>query len=196
MRKKTYNPIDRAHPFIYAVPILVIYLIFYIVPILINFGTSFTDWNVYTTEINFTGLENFIKFVKTGEMFNITKNTILFSIVVVFVQNVFGFFLALALRESTRINNFFRILFFAPAVMAILVWGYLFQTILAPNGLLNRIISGIIPGEITTAWLGSVDYAIFVAGAVNGWIWTGFIMTIYIAAHEYYTGRDNRGCKN
>jgi len=181
-KKRLYSAIDKIHPFYFAIPAVIIYGIFFIVPIVINFGTAFTDWNTYQTGANFTGLENFIKFVQSGDMLRITKATFLFTITVVLLQNVFGFFLALALEKSTRLNNFFRAIFFVPAVIAIVVWGYLFQTILHPRGLLNSILSFIFQSDIHTAWLGSVNFTIFIVGLVNVWMWTGFSMMIYVAA--------------
>jgi len=181
-RKKAFNAIDRIHPFYFAIPAMVIYGIFFVIPILINFGTAFTDWNTYQTGANFTGLENFIKFIRSGDLLRVTRSTFLFTVTVVLLQNVFGFFMALALEKNTRLNNFFRALFFAPAVIAIVVWGYLFQTILHPRGLLNTVLSFIFNTDITTAWLGNVNFTIFIVGLVNVWMWTGLSMMIYVAA--------------
>jgi len=180
--KKEKSAIDRVHPFYFSMPALIIYGVFFLLPILINFGTAFTDWSTYKTGFNFTGIDNFITFIKNGDIIRSTKATFIFTITVVLLQNVFGFFLALALEKSTRLNNFFRAVFFAPAVIAIVVWGYLFQTILQPKGLFNNILSLIFQTNISTAWLGSVNFTIFVVGLVNVWMWTGFSMMIYIAS--------------
>ena len=181
-KKRTYSAIDKIHPFYFAIPAIIIYGIFFIAPIFINFGTAFTDWNTYQSGANFIGFENFIKFIKSGDMLRVTKATFLFTVTVVLLQNVFGFFLALALEKSTRLNDFLRALFFAPAVIAIVVWGYLFQTILHPRGLLNTALSFVFNADITIAWLGSVNYTIFIVGLVNVWMWTGLSMMIYVAA--------------
>jgi ABC-type sugar transport system permease subunit len=182
MGRRKLNAIEKAHPFYFALPAVIIYLLFFIIPILINIGTAFTDWNTYQSVANFTGLENFRKLIENGAMFHVTKATIFFTITVVVFQNVFGFFLALALEHETRINQLFRAIFFVPAVVAIVVWGYLFQTILHPRGLLNTVLSFFLRTDVRVAWLGSVKYTIFVVGAVNTWMWTGFSMMIYIAA--------------
>jgi len=180
--KITKSAIEKLHPYYFIIPAVIVYSIFFLVPILINFGTSFTDWNTYQSGANFTGLDNFIKFLKTGDMFRVTKTTFLFTITVVLLQNIFGFFLALALEENTRLNNIFKAIFFAPAVVAIVVWGYLFQVMLRPNGLFNNILSFIFQNDISIAWLGSVNYSIFVVAIVNVWMWTGLSMMIYVAA--------------
>lgn len=181
-KRRHLNAIDRAHPFSFALPALAIYLVFFLVPIVLNIGTAFTDWNMYQTRMNFTGLENFRELIQSGDLLLVIKNTLYFTVTVVVLQNVCGFALALALEKKTRANDFFRALFFVPAVIAIVVWGYLFQTILHPRGLLNNLLSFLLRAEVQMAWLGSVDYTIFVVGVVNAWMWTGFSMMIYIAA--------------
>jgi raffinose/stachyose/melibiose transport system permease protein len=181
-KKRHLNAIDRAHPFSFALPALVIYVVFFMVPILLNIGTAFTDWNTYQTKLNFTGLENFRELIRSGDLLLVIKTTFFFTVTVVLLQNLFGFGLALALERKTRGHDFFRALFFVPAVIAIVVWGYLFQTILHPRGLLNNFFSFILRTEVRVAWLGSIRYTIFVVGAVNTWMWTGFSMMIYIAA--------------
>jgi len=180
--KKAKSAIEKVHPFYFAIPAMLIYFIFFIIPIFINMGTAFTDWNTYQSEINFIGFENFLEFFRSGEMGRLTKTTFLFTISVVALQNVFGFLLALALEKRTKLNNFLRAIFFVPAVIAIVVWGYLFQTILHPRGLLNEVLSFIFRADISIAWLGSVKWTIFVVATVNAWMWTGFTMMIYVAA--------------
>ncbi|MBN1837092.1 MAG: sugar ABC transporter permease [Spirochaetales bacterium] len=180
--RRHVNAIDRAHPFSFALPALVVYCVFFMVPIFLNIGTAFTDWNTYQTRMNFTGLENFRELVRSGDLLLVIKTTFYFTVTVVLLQNLFGFGLALALERKTRANDFFRGLFFVPAVIAIIVWGYLFQTILHPRGLLNNFLSFILRTDVRVAWLGSVRYTIFVVGVVNTWMWTGFSMMIYIAA--------------
>jgi raffinose/stachyose/melibiose transport system permease protein len=50
---------NRAYPFYFTGGALLLYLLFYVVPSLMGIYYSFTDWNSYTPEVNFVGLENF-----------------------------------------------------------------------------------------------------------------------------------------
>jgi raffinose/stachyose/melibiose transport system permease protein len=172
----------QINPFYFVIPALSLYIIFFITPILLNVGAAFTDWSSYHREISFAGLKNFKRMIENGDLLHITKNTILFTITVVTLQNIFGFLLALALKDETRLNGFLRALLFYPAIVAIVVWGYLFQTILHPTGLFNKLLSFVFVQDISIAWLGDIKYTIFVVGFVNTWMWTGFSMMIYVAA--------------
>jgi raffinose/stachyose/melibiose transport system permease protein len=180
--RRRLNAVDRAHPFSFAIPALLIFGVFFLTPIVLNFATAFTDWNTYQSRMNFNGLENFRELIRSGDLLLVIKTTFLFAVTVVLLQNLFGFGLALALETKSRANDLFRAVFFVPAVVAIIVWGYLFQTILHPRGLLNNFLSFILRTDVRIAWLGSIRYTIFVVGAVNTWMWTGFSMMIYIAA--------------
>ncbi len=180
--KKEISAIDKQHPFFYAIPALIIYCGLYILPIVINIVTALSDWSTYTNEINFIGLENFKKLFETRQIMLVAKNSIIFTTVSVIVQNVVSFFLAVLLEKNTRFNRFFRAIFFLPALISIVVWGYLFQTMLLPKGVLNNIINSIFNVDISFAWLGSSTWAIYIAAIVFAWIWAGFTMIIYIAA--------------
>lgn len=180
--KQPLNAIDRAHPAWYLLPAASIYVALFLVPILVNIVTAFTDWNAYRRGFNFIGLDNFVAAIESGDLLRVTKTTFLYSVAVVTAQNVFGFSLAMALERKSRASDLLRAIFFVPCVVAIVVWGILFNQLLHPTGLVNQILSTLTGSKISIIWLGSVKYTIFVVAAVNSWMWTGFHMVIYIAA--------------
>ena len=182
LTKKPLSAIDRAHPAWYLLPAATIFIALFLVPIMINLVTAFTDWNAYRSGYNFIGLDNFVAAIEAGDLLQVTRTTFLYSIEVVTAQNVFGFSLAMALERKNRASDLFRAIFFVPCVVAIVVWGFLFNQLLHPTGLVNQILSTLTGSKVAIIWLGSVKYTIFVVAAVNSWMWTGFHMVIYIAA--------------
>ena len=182
LTKQPLNAIDRAHPAWYLLPAASIYVALFLVPILVNVVTAFTDWNAYRRGFNFIGLDNFVAAIESGDLLRVTKTTFLYSVAVVTAQNVFGFSLAMALERKSRASDLLRAIFFVPCVVAIVVWGILFNQLLHPTGLVNQILSTLTGSKVSIIWLGSVKYTIFVVAAVNSWMWTGFHMVIYIAA--------------
>jgi ABC-type sugar transport system permease subunit len=170
------------HPFYFAVPAAVIFFVFFLLPILFNVVYSFTNWSTYSYDVSFVGLQNFREIFSDRRFINAFKNAIFFTITVVAVQNLVGFSLACALHNPTRLNEVYRAIFFVPCVIAIVVWGYLFTTILHPTGLLNGFLSLWSVNTVRITWLGSVHFTIFVVALVNVWIWSGFTMMIYITS--------------
>mgnify|MGYP000904505478 CR=1 FL=1 len=60
----------------FLVPALFIYCVFFILPVVVGIGYSFTNWNSMSSEIKFVGLRNYI------EIFN-PKNSYLLAMRVV-----------------------------------------------------------------------------------------------------------------
>jgi raffinose/stachyose/melibiose transport system permease protein len=50
---------NKMYPFYFSLGALVLYSVFMVLPGLMGFYLSFTDWNRYSSEINFIGLQNF-----------------------------------------------------------------------------------------------------------------------------------------
>jgi len=172
--------LDRAHPFYFAIPACIVLFVFYLLPILLNLGYAFTDWSAYKPEVSFVGFANFRELIREGIALRVFKNSMLFTISMMILQNGFGFLLALMLEKKNKINTLIRIIIFTPCVVGAVIWGFLFSTILSRYGLLNSLLSRIFFTEVAIPWLGSVDFTIFTVGMVNAWMWTGFTMMIYI----------------
>ncbi|MEW1824148.1 sugar ABC transporter permease [Streptomyces sp. NPDC088196] len=159
----------------FLLPALAIITIFYIVPNLLAFALAFTNWSSYHDSIAFTGLANFRSMLQEGTLTNDLRVTVLYAITVMVVQNVAGLGLALALERTSRVNGFFRSVFFLPVLVSPLAAGYVFKAILADDGPLNGALG------IHISWLGSTTWTIFVVALVNAWKFMGINMLVYIA---------------
>ena len=179
---KIKSSIASGPGFYFAIPAVIFYFVFFIAPTVVSLLLSFTDWTSYSSEINFIGIQNFIRLINEGTLLKVTRNTALFTIAIVILDNVVAFLLALALAKRTRFTVFFRALFFSPCLIAIIVWGYLFKNIFNMRGILNQVLSFVLNTKVTIQWLGSTQYSIFTAAFVVGWMWIGFHMMIYIAS--------------
>jgi raffinose/stachyose/melibiose transport system permease protein len=183
LSRYSQNPLfDRLHPLFYALPAIILYSLFFLLPILLNFGFAFTNWTVFHKAIQFVWIDNFRELLKELRLLLVLKNTLIFSVTVSVFQNLFGFLLALALEERTKLTAFFRAVIFFPCLVSMVAWGQLFTSILDPKGVLNAVISAVLSGNIAVPWLGSRLFTIFVVAFVNVWVWTGFTMMIYITS--------------
>ena len=182
MRNRKPTLMEKQHPFYFALPATIVFFIFFILPILLGVYASFTDWNTFSSKIRFVGWENFKELFVGGRLLNSLKASILFTITVVVFENLIGFSLGLALHRQSRINELFRAVFFFPCVVAIVVWGFLFLTIMSTKGLLNEFLSAVAGTKVRIGWLASREYTIIVVGMVSVWIWSGFQMMIYVTS--------------
>lgn len=164
-----------------------------VIPGLMGFYLSFTDWNRYSSGINFVGFKNFALIFSQQNYWNSISNTIIFTIVTIALKTVFALLLALLLSKGLkRFFNFHRVVMYLPAVIPMLVVGILFKSILHPTtGMLNVFLRGIGLDFLAQRWLTNPDIALYSVIFVDTWKGVGFIMVILIAGlqvipSEYY----------
>jgi len=185
---------SKAYPFYFVSGALILYLLFFVLPSLMGFYYSFTDWNSYSSDINWVGLDNFktIFFSSQGYVHYI-QNTIVFTIATIVLKTVIALGLAVLLTEGVhRLSYFHRVLMYLPAVLPMLVVGLIFKSILNPaTGLLNTSLRAMGLGFLAQRWLVDVHLALLSVISVDTWRGVGYIMVILIAGiqsipRDYY----------
>lgn len=165
---------------LFLLPATVIYMIFLVLPMISSFGYSLTDWDGLSVNINFIGLANF-KYMLSDDGFRIAiRNTLIFVLMDVVIQNVMGLALALLLESLRRTKNLLRGLFFIPVVMPPIVvsfvWSYLYSY---NNGLFNNILESLGFGKID--FIGDPACAIYFVILSGIWQWFTYRMIIYVS---------------
>lgn len=185
---------SRAYPTWFALGALLLYAVFTLLPSILGIGYAFTDWNSYTTELNWVGLDNFATILSSGSNYlRVIGNTIMFTVATITLKTVIALALALLLTEGIRrASSFYRVLFYLPAVLPILVVSLIFRSILNPaDGLLNETLRAVGLGAFALNWLTDVTLAMWSVIAVDVWRGVGYIMVILIAGllaipRDYY----------
>ncbi len=172
---------DRFYHPLFIAPGLIIFFIFFILPVVFGFGFSFTDWNQYLTEINFIGLKNFQEIFEDRVSMLALKNTLIFASVTTVGKNVLGLGLALILNTKLRGRTVWRAIYFCPAILSTIVVGLVFSAVLHPTGLLNDALTFVGLESLTRSWLTDKDIVMFTISAVEIWMYAGFHMAIYLA---------------
>ncbi len=168
----------------FAVPAVLLYTLLFMVPVVLNFVYSFTNWNAIrmTGETaKFIGLDNYIKIFQNPELVSVIGRTLLFAIITTVFKNVIGFLLALAFNEGLKTKNILRAIFFLPAMLSPLIIGLIFGSIFMKNGFANQFLTAIGLEEMTKAWLTTKDTALGTTMFVEIWRQVGFNMVIYLA---------------
>ena len=164
----------------FVLPATVLVALFFVVPLLINIPLAFANWTSYTSVVTIDGIGNFQALINQGYLFSAIQVTLVYSVIAMIIQNVVSLALANALLDSTRINTFFRSLFFLPVLISPLAAGYIWRGILDPDGPLNELIGIAIPG-FDWAWLGETSTALASVAFVDAWKWIGLTTLVYIA---------------
>lgn len=123
-----------------------------------------------------------IKVVLAGDplFWKSLRNTLFFAIIVVPIQGGFGLLLALLVNQKLRGRNFFRTIYFIPALTSMVVVSMLWTFIYQKNGLLNTIIRQAMPGFQSFAWLENPRTAMPAIIVLSIWQAVGFHMIIWL----------------
>lgn len=178
--EKTGNFIRRAYPRYLLFPALILFTVFFLLPTIGGLGVSFTNWDITRPGIRFNGLNNYIYMFRDSEFNLALKNTLIFTLSVVALRNVFALLLALALTRDLKSTVYLRTVFYIPSVLSYVVVGIMFTALFQMNGTLNQGLRLIgIPAKLE--WIANKNTALLTVIIEDVWKWTGFFMIIYIA---------------
>lgn len=170
---------------LFPLPALIVYTLFIIYPIVAAFTYSVFDWNGLQKGA-FSGIANFVRlFTVTpyNELFwNAFGHNVYYFILEMVVQNGIAFLLAYIIYLKIRGSGFFKIAFFLPRLLSVIVVGFLWKLILNPyNGVLNVLLGAIGLEAWQRPWLGDPNLALTAVILVNCWFGLGFAMLIFLA---------------
>jgi raffinose/stachyose/melibiose transport system permease protein len=182
---------NKVYPFYFVVGALTLYLIFFVVPTIMGFFYAFTDWNSYSSEVNYVGLANFkLIFSSSQGYLHYISNTIIFTITTIIIKTVIALGLAVLLTQGLKhLAPLYRMLMYLPAVLPMLAVSLIFKSILNPaTGLLNTFLRGIGLEFLAQKWLVDPSLALPSVIGVDTWKGVGYIMVILIAGIESIPG--------
>ena len=163
-----------------ALPAILLVAAFFVLPFLLNIRFAFTNWNSYNDNIAWNGFENFQVLIDQRILFESVRNTLIYAVVAMLLQNAVSLTMALALQDTNPLNSLFRSLFFLPVLISAVAGGYIWFAMLAPNGPFNQAVALLMPG-FAHAWFGEVSTALVTVAFVDAWKWSGIATLVYIA---------------
>ena len=179
---------------VWLAPALAVLAVFVYWPLLQNVFFSLLDWNIYSGEQTFVGLDNYVKLAADPIFWQALTNNVWYAVISIVFQ-VFGALVLAAIVESVRSERWrkaFRAIYFIPSAISLTVAGLLFYFIYQPQtGLLNVFLQGIGLGHFSQAWLGHENTAVFAVIAMSQWQGFGYSVLLFSVALqriplEYY----------
>ena len=166
-------------------PAVILFIIFMLIPTFNVFKMSLYKWGGYSNTKEFVGLNNFKILMADTNFFRSFQNTVLLIVCVTVVTMALALiFAAILSREKIVGQNFYRIIFYIPNILSVVVISAIFSAIYDPNnGLLNSII-GIFRGSDKTPilWLGDQKLVIYSLVIAMIWQAIGYYMVMYMAS--------------
>ncbi|RDI69968.1 sugar ABC transporter permease [Halopelagius longus] len=167
-------------PYVYVLPMILIYLTLVLYPVAYSLWMSFTDFTT-VTQVEWVGIKNYANVLTEGRFWNALVNSAVYSLGTV-VSICFGLLLALILNsEEIRGKTLFQSVIFLPYVLPIVVASVLFSWMFTEFGIVNSFLMEI--GVIGTpiGWLSSPTLAMPTVIVVTVWKNVGFNMLIFMA---------------
>lgn len=168
---------------LFLAPTVVLYGIFTVYPIVASYWYSLLNWDGFTTNKTYVGLQNYREVVHDPLFWGAFRHTVLFMAVTVPVQ-VFASLLLAILLNSPKMPfaRLFRTALFLPVVTTTAIVGVVMQTIFDPaNGPVNLFLHKIgFSGGIN--FLGSSATSLWTSMAVYVWKWLGITLIYWLAA--------------
>ena len=164
-------------------PATILFFIFMVLPTLNVFRMSLFERGAYSPDETFVGLNNFKVLFQDAKFIAAMQNTILLIVTVTLITFFFAIlFAAILTREKIKGQNFFRVIFYIPNILSVVVIAGIFSAIYKPeNGMLNSVLSFLSGRDIMILWKGQQMVIISIIIAMV-WQAIGYYMVMYMAS--------------
>jgi alpha-1,4-digalacturonate transport system permease protein len=181
----------RRMAYIFVLPNLLIFGIFVLFPMLLNFYYAFTGGTaLFPQDRPFVGTENFEQLFACGNFLDPNScredrfwrgvyNTIFYVVVQVGAMVLVALLTAVVLNRSVRGRGFFRSVFFYPVLLSPVVVALIWKWILQRDGLLNALLVAL--GQDPIVFFLHANWATFWVIFISTWAQMGFYMLILLA---------------
>ena len=149
--KKPYTLLNKAEPYLWILPSIILMFIFIIIPIGFVFRMAFSQVTKAGLVKGFIGFKNFEKVLGGAKFAMVLKNTVVWTLYVVILSTVLGFILALLLNNEFKGRKIARAIVVFPWATTLVIQASVWKFIINIDyGSLNTLLKtlGIISSNI------------------------------------------------
>jgi multiple sugar transport system permease protein len=178
-------------------PSIIIVAVFIVFPILFSFYLSFHEWNMFSADQDFVGLQNYRTLFRDPEFWGVFWHTTVYTLGTVPINMALALLVAYVLNKRIRGKRFLRAAFFTPVIIssvaAAVIWRWVFDPSL---GLLNHIFTTLNLPPVN--WLNDPTAAMVSLIIVGVWKTFGINMILFSAGlagipDQYYEAAEIDG---
>lgn len=172
---------QKVAPYVFVLPFVLVFLIFWVYPLLSSFGMSFQKVTL-GQEAQWVGIDNYTKLMSDTIFFKAVRNSGVYMILTLLILIPFPMLFAVLINNKFMWGReFFKSSFFFPALTSVVVAGTIF-----------RLMFGEMEGSLINSLLGvfGVEPVKFLKGQVTGfialvalasWRWMGVNMLYFLS---------------
>ena len=148
MNLRDYTHMERRRfgwIYLFLLPTLTLFVLFYLVPIVTVLLTSFTRWDGFSSPV-FNGINNYLRLFRQGSFKIALKNLLYWSMIAAVLHVGFGVMIAFFLYKKPRGWKIVRSTFMIPNVISGAAWAMIYKFIFNNDfGVLNSMIRFVFP---------------------------------------------------
>lgn len=155
---------------------------FVVVPAVDLFRLSFTNWDGYSPQKSFVGLENYLSMLQNKDLWLSLKNNAVYFVVHLFMIIVELAF-AVLLTSKLRAAKFYKTMVFMPYIINGVAIAYAFSYFFSPiNGAFDAILTSLHLESLIRNWLSDPKIVNYVLASVSLWRFSGYHVILFMAA--------------
>lgn len=147
---------------------------------------SFSNWDgvKQLNTIEFVGIKNYVKVLKSNEFWFAIRNNLIWAVVGTIFPVGIGLIQATAIVNSgVKKKNLFQLLLFMPQILSSIIMSIMWLAIFdSASGLINGLLGAIGLKNLQMAWLGDKRTALICLLIVSIWAGYGFNTILYCTA--------------
>lgn len=162
---------------VFLLPCIAVFLVFYFVPIVTMIYTSFTNWDGANLPV-FNGIGNYLSLFSSDDFQVAMRNLLLWSLIAGTLHVLFGVTIAFILNGKPFGYRFVRTVFMIPNIISLAAWAVIYRFVFNGDfGILNGIIR-IFDPKFHVNWFFQSPYA-FMAVTFT-WLFFAVIITLLV----------------
>lgn len=158
---------------------LTLLAVFTFIPSIAALLLSFTNYNVFQPT-EWVGISNYVKALNDDLFIKALLNTVKYWLLVTPLLTILPIFIAILVNQTLRGIKLFRLIFYFPVLVSVVVTAILWKWMFAKEGILNYLVSLI--GMESIGWLTDPKMVIPSLAFVTVWQGFGYYMLFYLAA--------------
>jgi len=166
---------------LFAGPAFVLYSAFAIAPIVLAFYYSFYKWDGISPLTNFIGLDNYRRAFHDPVFTESLRHNFYIVALTLLIQLPIAVAIASLLNRKLRARALLRTIFFAPYVLSEVITAVIWQLMLQPDSLTDKILKSIGLGDLVQGWLSDPKIALYTLFVVATWKYIGFGIILLLA---------------
>jgi multiple sugar transport system permease protein len=163
-------------------PWVVAFGLFGLFPFAFSLWASLTDYSPIRAGADFVGLANYARALRDPDFWTALRVTAVFVVGTIPFTTALALALALAVQPAFRGRTLFRVGFFMPSVVSVVVLSLIFKGLYASGGPLDGLLRAL--GLPAPAWLNDPRTALPAIMGMDVWSASGYYMIIFLAGLE------------